>query len=167
MAKNRPTEKTRFNVFDLLIILIVIACIVALVLRIYVFNKNALDKKVNVSFSVNNVMETTAEKMNSSIKNGTVVYLTSNNEVIGYVTSIDTERSTVYVEDENGNPIEVFHPTNWNVTGTAVLYGTSGDLGFYINGTQRAEINSVVSVYTDTVQFEMTLTDISAPTARN
>lgn len=167
MAKNKPVEKSRFNVFDILIILIVVACITALILRIYVFNGVALNKKVEVSFSVNNVMQSTADEMLKSIQNGTSLYLTSNNEIIGYITDIRSERSTVFVEDENGNQVEVFHPTNWNVTGTAVIYGTEGDLGFYVNGTTRAEINSVVYVYTTRVQFEMTLTSISSPTDRN
>ena len=167
MARNKTVEKSRFNVFDILIILIVVACITALVLRLYVFNGVALNKKVEVSFSVNNIMQSTAEEMLKSVQNGTNLYLTSNNEVIGYVTDIKAERSTVFVEDENGNQIEVFHPTNWNIVGTAVLYGTEGDLGFYVNGTTRAEINSVVYVYTTRVQFEMTLTSISAPSDRN
>lgn len=167
MARIKPVEKTRFNVFDILIILIVVACIAALILRLYVFNNEALTKKAEVKFSVNNVMQSTSEEMLESIQNGTVLYLSSNEEVIGYVTDIKAERSTVFAEDEDGNQIEVYHPTNWNVYGTAVLYGTSGDLGFYVNGTMRAEINSVVSVFTSRVQFEMTLTSISAPTDKN
>lgn len=167
MAKNRPVEKSRFNVFDILIILIVVACIATLVLRLYVFNGVALNKKAEVTFSVNNVMQSTSEEMIKTIQNGTNLYLTSNNEIIGYVTEIRAVPSTVFVEDEDGNQIEVQHPTNWNVTGTAILYGTEGDLGFYVNGTLRAEINSVIYVYTTRVQFEMTLTSISSPTDRN
>ena len=62
MARIKPVEKTRFNVFDILIILIVVACIAALILRLYVFNNEALTKKAEVKFSVNNVMQDIAKR---------------------------------------------------------------------------------------------------------
>ena len=53
-----------------------------------------------------------------------------------------------------------------NVTGVAVLYGKTGESGFYIGGSELATVNDVIYVYSTNVEFAMTLTQIGSPNAK-
>lgn len=53
-----------------------------------------------------------------------------------------------------------------DVKGTAVLYGKSGESGFYIGGNKLATVSDIVYVYTTDVEFAMTLVDIGSPGAK-
>ena len=90
MAKQ--DSKSRFNIFDALLILLIVACIVALVLRYYFNSNRSLEEQVRVRFIVPSIMETTADTMLETLKSGSVLYLTDGDNVIGYIQSVAKER---------------------------------------------------------------------------
>lgn len=164
MAKQ--DSKSRFNIFDALLILLIVACIVALVLRYYFNSNRSLEEQVRVRFIVPSIMETTADTMLETLKSGSVLYLTDGDNVIGYIQSVAKERSKVYAENGAGELEKVDDPFLMNVTGVAVLYGKTGESGFYIGGSELATVNDVIYVYSTNVEFAMTLTQIGSPNAK-
>lgn len=164
MAKQ--DTKSRFNIFDALLILVIVACIAALVFRYYYNSKDSLDEQVRVSFIVPEVMESTADTMTEKLRMGTVIYLSDGDSIIGYIQSVSKEPSKVYVENGAGNVERVDHPFSMDVRGVAVLYGRSGENGFYIGGSKLATVSDVIYVYSTDVEFSMTLTGIGTPTAK-
>ncbi len=164
MAKQET--KSRFNIFDALLILVILACIVALAFRYYYNSKDSLDEKVTVTFIVPGIMQSTADTMTEKIKSGTVLYLSDGDTIIGYVQGVYSENSKIYAESEDGKIERVDDPFLMDVKGTAVLYGKSGEDGFYIGGNKLATVSDVVYVYTTDVEFAMTLVDIGTPGAK-
>ena len=104
--------------------------------------------------------------MLETLKSGSVLYLTDGDNVIGYIQSVAKERSKVYAENGAGELERVDDPFLMNVTGVAVLYGKTGESGFYIGGSELATVNDVIYVYSTNVEFAMTLTQIGSPNAK-
>ena len=71
MAKQET--KSRFNIFDALLILLILACIAALVFRYYYNSKDAVGEQVKVSFIVPAIMPSTADAMTEKLRMGTVL----------------------------------------------------------------------------------------------
>lgn len=159
-------KKSRFNVFDVLIIFIVIACIAGIVIRYRYLSEETMKEQVTVDFIVPDVMASTAEKMTSAIKGGTIIYLSSGDTIIGFIQSVSSENAQVYATNASGALERVNHPTNMDVRGVAVLYGKSGESGFLIGSNTLATLSEVLYVYTDSVEFGMTIISISEPTAK-
>ena len=80
---NDSKNKVRFNIFDIIIILAVIASIVAVVLKVAYFDKrNDISEHVIVNFTVYDIMDNTA----ASASKGNV-YLTNGDSLIGEIIS--------------------------------------------------------------------------------
>ena len=79
MAKQET--KSRFNIFDALLILLILACIAALVFRYYYNSKDAVGEQVKVSFIVPAIMPSTADAMTEKLRTGTVLYLSDGDSV--------------------------------------------------------------------------------------
>lgn len=159
-------KKSRFNIFDALIILVVLACIAAIIARYYFISSDSLDEQVSVEFIVPGVMDSTAQAMTDAIKSGTVIYLSDGDQTIGFIQSIYSESSKVYATNAVGDIERVNHPSEMDIKGVAVLYGTSGKSGFLIGGNKLATVSDVVFVYTTDIEFAMTVTSISEPAAK-
>lgn len=165
MAKTE-NRKLRFNIFDALIILAVIACVAAVIIRFYFISSEPNDEQITVSFVVPSVMKSTADKMTETLKDNKQIYLVSNDTIIGYIISTNSERSVVYGENSGSEVERVYHPDRMDIKGTAVLYGKTGENGFYIGSTSLATISEIIYVYSDEVEFSMTISSISAPVPR-
>lgn len=159
-------KSVRFNVFDVLIILVALACVAAIIVRAKFISGDTLDEKITIGFIVPGVMKSTADKMTADLTEGAKLYLSSTDEEIGYIVSIGSEKSTVYAENESGEIKRVEHPNSMNVTGVCVLYGKTGTDGFLIGGTTAATLSEVIYVYSDTIDFSMTITNVSEASAK-
>ena len=148
MANKTDTKKSgaRFNIFDVIIIFIVLACIAAIIVRAY-FTANIKDDftTAKVEFSVISVSENTAASLHPSRK----IYLSSGGDEIGAL-------------DAAGKPVSASHPDKKDVHGTATLYGIWTDDGFMINGTILALAGKTVNIYTQDVECIMTIVGITA-----
>lgn len=164
MAKQET--KSRFNIFDALLILLILACIAALVFRYYYNSKDAVGEQVKVSFIVPAIMPSTADAMTEKLRMGTVLYLSDGDSVIGYIQSVTKAPSKVYAENSSGKLERIDNPLSMDVIGTAVLYGRSGESGFYIGGNKLATVSDVIYVYSTDIEFSMSLTGIGVPTAK-
>ena len=158
----KENKKYRFSIFDAIIIIAVIACIVGIVLRFRLTSSNDFSSKATVEFIVPGVMQSTADSMTAKLKNGTKLYLASSDKEIGYIVSVESERSKVYATSSDGTLERVEHPENYDVKGVCVLYGSDGEAGFLIGGNTLATISEVIYVYSTDVEFSITLTDVSA-----
>ena len=162
----KENKKYRFSIFDVIIIVAVVACIVGIVIRFQFTSSNDFSSKVTVEFIVPGVMKSTSDQMAAKLKEGTKLYLSSNDKEIGYIVSVAAEKSKVYATGADGKLERVEHPENYDVKGVCVLYGSDGDSGFLIGGNTLATISEVIYVYSADVEFSITLTDVSASSSK-
>lgn len=160
MASKTDTKNSgvRFNIFDVIIIFLVLACIAAIVIRAY-FTANIKEDftSATVEFSVIGVSENTAASFHPARK----IYLASGDDEIGSIDDVTYGPSAIYAVDSSGKPVSAFHPDKKDVHGTATLYGLWTDDGFMINGTVLALAGKTVSVYTQDVECILTIVSIT------
>ena len=162
MANPTETKKSgaRFNVFDVIIILALLACIAAIVIRAY-FTANIENDftTAKIEFTVKEVSDYTAE----ALKENTTLYIAAGDDEIGTVDTVTYSPAELYAEDASGVLVPASHPDKKDVRGTATLYGIWTDDGFMINGTVSASVGKTVNVYTQDVACTLTITAAVRP----
>lgn len=140
---NDNKNKVKFNVFDIIIILAVIVCIAAVVLKVTYFDKrNDVSEQIIVDFTVYDIMDNTA----ASASKGKV-YLADSDTLIGEIISAEIVPNKVYVED-NGILTSYENPLGKkNLNGKVAFSGRSSETGFFIGGKTKITIGSTLSVY--------------------
>ena len=140
---NDSKNKVRFNIFDIIIILAVIACIAAVVLKVAYFDKrDDVSEHIIVDFTVYDIMDNTA----ASASKGNV-YLAGSDALIGEIVSAETESNQVYIEEDGAakphdNPLG-----RKNLHGRIKFAGISSETGFFIDGKTKITVGSTVAVY--------------------
>lgn len=161
----------RFRILDVAILLLVVVAVVG----IY-FRYNILDELTNhrnlkeytVSFSIDDIRYTTENYLHVN----DTVYFQEDGATLGtLLTASEAQNrvwstkpaSKIFVGDD-GTMEEVFYPNSESrvsATGRLLCTGSySQDGGFCINGSRYLSAGQTVSVYTETVSFSITVTDI-------
>lgn len=151
-------KKSHFNVFDVLIIVAVLACIAAVVLRARFAANAATSEVCGFDFVISSVLPDTAEKTEKSLEGGKKLYLSSDDTEIGYILSASACDTKVCVAGADGALHEVIDPTRKDIVGECIFYGSYNDLGFYIGGNRLATVGDTLIVYSDTMEFSVTIT---------
>lgn len=151
----------RFNIFDVIILFAIIACIAAVAVRAY-FTANTEESfaPAKIEFSVIGVSENTAEAM----KIGDKLYLSDNGKEIGVIDTSAYTASALYVEDSEGKIVTAAHPVRKDIHGTATLSGIWTEDAFMIGGIVPATVGKTISIYTKGVTCTITITAVSAST---
>ena len=154
--------KTRFNVIDVLIILIALACVVGLVLRFG--NVGGLSttenlKAFDVYFSVSNIAYTSED----AFVQGDTVRLADSGAVLGEFAGLESILPAEFLaRDESGNLIAVNYPesTRIDVTGRIVSHGVMSDNGYLLNGTTYIAAGTEYVVQSEHMDFVLKITNI-------
>ena len=142
-------SKPKFNIADVVILVIIASVIVAFALRIYnVFGIEQSVQKVRVTFEVESI-----SSENVSLKNGAVLYTVDGDERAGTLESFTVSDCITYVPNEAGELVPAKIPGKSTVTGTIVLECTRAEHGFYLGDTLLT-VNKTLSLYTS--EREMT-----------
>ncbi|MCQ2436076.1 MAG: DUF4330 domain-containing protein [Clostridia bacterium] len=155
---------TRLNAIDILIIVLVVACIAAICVRFYFTNNvDPRSESVTIQFSVDGISDVNA----AEYKNGQKVYLSSNDVEIGYFDTVKSEYMMIDAIDDDGHTVRVTHPDKMTVTGSIVLMGKWTDNGFAVNGNEIIRLGSKLNLYTSRNTFTLTVDGIPQnPTAK-
>ena len=157
MGKHTSSDSTKFNVFDILIVVMIIACIAAIGLRFYfISNVDMTSESVSVKFEVVGISDENANEF----KDGKKLYLQNSDNEVGRITSISIDQMKVRASDESGALIILDHPDKKTVTGTATFNGKWNEKGFMLGGTQLISLGTVIDLYTDRNQFSMTVIEV-------
>ena len=156
--KQKQISGPRFNIFDLLIILGIFVCIIAMIARV-IFVSSVKDEVVfaNVYFEIQDISEATANAICNPHES---IYLQSNDNRIGIFGTLSAEPLKVWAEDENGSIIEAIHPDRKTVSGKAQIKGVWHDEGFFVDGTYLAGVGQTLDIYTKYASCTITITAI-------
>ncbi len=160
-----PTsEKKRsgahFNLFDVILILVIITCIAGIALHAY-FTKDLTEtysETANISFVVSGVSEKTADAF---CVVGSSIYAQDSDRNVG--TLIEASYDSLFLDLENAESILVKaeHPDKKEITANANFTGTWTDDGFLIGGTTLAIVGKEMKIYTENAVCTIIFTSVS------
>ncbi len=159
--KENQSHKGRFNALDAFIILLVILCVVGIYFRSNIASWINGDKELSeyqVSFKVTCIKSTSGKYLTP----GGVVYM-SNGLTFGTLKECASLPAKAIITDNEGNLKEVSYPkdTYIDLSGVITVKGVEKDDGFYLGGTYLLTAGANVSVYTDAMDFTLTVSEIS------
>ena len=155
--------KTRFNVIDVFIIVLVLLCVFGICFRSQITEWIGIEKKVEeyqISFEVSEIRHTSSRYFYT----GSEVYLDSGDVVVGTINGNCTVLpAKVYVEDAEGALVLTNYPkdTYVDISGAIKCEGLYKEGRFYLNGTYSLAPGSSLNVHTEMVDFVMTVTEIT------
>ncbi len=158
-SENKKTG-VRFNLFDVLLILAVIACVAGLVLHAY-FTDDLIEtysETANITLTVTGISERTASAF---CRAGATVFLGETNEKIGTLTQASYTAMVVELENTEGILVNAVHPDKKTATATATLTGTWTEDGFLIGGHTLAALGKTLNIYTEDAVCTVTVTGVS------
>lgn len=156
--RSSSKEKKRLNIFDVLIIVVVIACVAAIGVRVY-FTTHAkrADESAVITYEVQGISAENA----AEFAQGKKIYLGSNDVEIGMINTVVKSASRVEAVEDDGSIAVVGDPYLITVTGKMTLYGKTSDGGFFIDGQTPISLGSSLSVYTDRNMFTLTVVEMT------
>ncbi|MBP3555944.1 MAG: DUF4330 family protein [Clostridia bacterium] len=158
------SEKKRsgahFNLFDVILILVIIACITGIALHAY-FTKDLTEtysETANISFVVSGVSEKTADAF---CVVGASLYAQDSDRIIG--TLLESSYAPLFLDLENaeGLLVKAKHPDKKEITANASFTGTWTDDGFLIGGTTLAIVGKEMKIYTENAVCTIVFTSVS------
>ena len=151
----------RFNLFDVILILVIVACIAGIVVHAY-FTKDLTEtysEIANISIQVDGVSEVTA---NAFCKGGATIYDQETDKNIGTVMEASYFAQILELENAEGILVKVEHPEKKSITATVAFTGTWTDDGFLIGGNTLATIGKTLKIYTEDAVCTITITGVAA-----
>ena len=172
VQQQKKRSGVKFNVIDFLIVVIALLCILSLVARY----TNVLEKigvseqmqQYEVTFAIKDLRYTTPNFFHINdkvyLKDGKQTYMgTLLNREIGSTDALTITLSSRYIQEETGF-ISAYYEENTlvDVTGRMLCMGTVNEEGYFLlGGDLYLAEGQKLAVYTDLVDFELTVTGIT------
>lgn len=176
--QNLSARKIRFNILDAVIVLLVVLCIVGICFRYSIMESLGLGQKMSeytVKFTVSQLDSNMPEFLGkgnvlyfaNSVKAGTLCGVSEFSNMSSISAGSDAlviKPSVVYVDDGNGSVVAATYPDTKFIDAEGAFHcnGAYGDDGrFSIEGSDFISIGQQITLYTDTVALNITITDIA------
>lgn len=188
---SKEKRKIRINIFDVVVILLVLALVVTLVLRIY-SGANKLTRQADASYVMEFECESEYNSLLTYVNSGDAVYFESNGYLLGYlyadensehgvmyeiiddiptfadeaVSTDEKSEETTEFDVDGVDESAVFIPSYDKIRIGGALTLNSDAIkvkngGYYTIGEINVTEGSVINVYTDTVEFTLKVINIS------
>lgn len=154
--------RIRFNAIDILILLIVLACVVGLAIRFGTVKEYSADENLklySVYFTVSNISYTSEDAFVA----GDTVTLTEGKTILGTFVGLESILPAEFLaRDSEGNLILVSYPetTRIDVSGKIAARGIMTDNGFLANGTTYVAAGKAYAAQTEHMDFVLKITNI-------
>ena len=187
----REKKKIRINIFDVVVVLLVVALLVTLVFRIY-SGASKFSRKSEATYVLEFECDSEYNSLLNYVSEGDTVYFVSNGDILGYLYSDENgERGAMYeiiddivalaeetvpndneVEEEIGIAVEGVEESaviissyrKIKIGGRLTLNSEAIKVktgGYYTVGDINVTEGSVINVYTDTAEFTLKVISIS------
>ena len=161
--KKNGRHRIRFNIFDVVLILLAILCIVGIWQRKNLqnlFSSERGQEAYTVTFEIAIVRKETAD----CLKVGTELYMDHEGErlAVGTLSQASTGAATVYLQDAMGETVTaIYHPNDFrSVRGVLDSRGIEHDGAFLLGGKLHMAVNQSLTVYTENADFEIRIIGI-------
>lgn len=167
----KASKKIKINALDIFIIVLVIACIVGIIYRQYsseFSTKTGEEELYEVYFSVKDISFTVPSYLDTNDK----IYFESGEFFGNLLNNNDTDTTSalvvapagVVLTDENGNYVSTMYPDGSRVDANGSILCScvkNADGRYLLDGTRYITPGEVISVRTELVDLEITITGIS------
>lgn len=126
--------KPRFNIIDMLVILVVIACIVGVMLRYGVVDRIAMDTDKN-TVKITFLVESVWPYLPMAFESGDDIYMTALNIKVGKLVEKSTASALGYYNLQDGTVARSYNEKRVDMTGVIEAKGIMTEEGFMLNGT--------------------------------
>lgn len=165
--KKKLSSRFRFNIFDAVLILLAILCIVGVWQRKNLqnlFESGEALETYTVTFESRKMRSTTAALLTKD----TELYLENDDARVSLGTISEQVlplAATVYLQDKNGQTVEAVYPQDdyeylQDVSGTLTCRGITHNGAFLLEGKTYLAVDQIVAAYTETADFEIRITSI-------
>ncbi len=165
--KKKAPARARFNVFDAVLILLAVLCIVGVWQRHNLqklFESDETLEAYTVTFEVRRMRSTTADLLTQ----GTELYLVENEERVSLGTlsgPFNAVPATVYLQDKDGNTVKAVYPEDdyehlQDGFGTLNCRGVEHNGSFLLEGKTFLAVNQTVTAFTENADLEIRITGI-------
>ena len=153
------TGGPKFNIFDFLIIFMILVCVGAIIVRgVFIGNFQEELTGAKIVFEVSGVSAVTADALCTAYQ---PMYLQSDDSWIGNISFASQSPQTVWEKDTNGVLQSAIHPEKKTVRGEALIRGRWTDDGFFIGGSDFASVGKTFEIYTPYVSCTITIISVS------
>lgn len=149
--------KKKFNIIDIIIVVLVVACTAAVLLRYGVINKVS-EKAETVNVEITILIEEISKSSSSAFINGDAFYWEGIN--IGTLKSVDIQKARVYIAGENGECVPVEREDKYDVRIVLSASGTYTDSGFMLSGTTYLAPGKRFDIYSLNISTNGLITEI-------
>ncbi len=159
-SEKKKSGKLRFNIIDLLIIVIVLGCIAGAVIRYNIIDRIVLDTKrdeVRISFVVSSVTPQIA----NAVVDGEEFYVVGSTYTLGSLSDHSITNARLVEANESGLPVESFDETKRDIRGSFRSYGVLKEEGFFLSGTMFLAPGKELTAESKSVRFSLIITEIS------
>lgn len=165
--KKKFAPRIRLNVFDVLLVLLAILCVVGVWQRHNLqklFESDETLEAYTVTFEVRKMRSTTA----NLLQKDTMLYLEDDGERVSLgalAERVSASAATVYLQDQSGNTVKAVYPQDefeylLDVNGTLNCRGVMHNGTFLLEGKTYLAVNSTVMAHTETADFEIRIVGI-------
>lgn len=163
----QTSRKSRFNVMDAFIILIILLCIASLVYRYGLIDRIGVSNNLEeyqIQFKIENI----SSNSKNAIIEGDVITLTGTDEKIGTMDKLTSTTPAIAMYADKDTP--VFYPedtdnpgnTRYEVNGSISVKGMMSDKGFMLNGKTYVAPNSELKISTEHIETTVKIIGINA-----
>lgn len=177
VEKKPEKKKAHFNIVDVIIIVVVVACIGGIVLRVSLIDnfKDSTLKEYVISFEAeglsNDQYDAFIKSYGESDKDGNFISFADRNESIGRILSVPEAESYIILANgekvDSGDAglaylgVEIKNDLLWNIKGKIVCKGTYTESnGFWLNGETFLAANQTIEVTTKYSQLFLKIISI-------
>lgn len=162
-SQGKNENKVSFNIIDIFILILVVACFVGIIIRIGnfgIFDTNDTLEDYRIHFSVSDIAVTSEDYFIT----GDTVTIANTGVVLGRLEMINSITPTeVYVKNSENEFVAVKYPSNTrvDVSGTVISKGKMAIDGYKLGGAVNVAAGDSFLVHTEHMNFVMTVTDIA------
>jgi len=157
---NRNKIKARFNIIDLIIIIVILGCIAGAAIRYNVADRigiNAEQKTVEISFVIKDVRNSTAE----ALVIGDNFYWEQNGALLGVLKDKQSSEAESHYVGDDGVLQSVYSSERCDIKGVLTSTGTINEDGsFMLAGNQFVSAGKELDVKSPHIEVTLIITDI-------
>ncbi|MGN1048591.1 MAG: DUF4330 family protein [Eubacteriales bacterium] len=155
-------KQKRFNALDFAILLVIVLCIAALIVRYVMSGREGSGKTqtYEITFTASDVRYSAAD----AFITGDRVYIEGSGAFIGTFSRLDSNRpASVYTSDLSGGLVKLYYPesTRVDLTGTITSEGVMNSEGFFSEGTTYLSPGMKLKIYTPHLITDVTILSIT------
>ncbi len=160
MSKTNQENK-RFNLMDVIIILLALLCIAGIIIRVGrfdIFDKGEILNRYNIRFSISNIAYTSEEYLIPG-----TLRLADHDMNLGTFTGVESSTpAVVYLNNEQGRLVRVQYPpeTRIDVIGNVTVDGKTEGNNFLLDGKVQLLPGCTYRVQSEYMDFTIKILDI-------